>query len=370
MDIKNLYVEVNGESYINIPTLYELNADVYIIFGERSAGKTYSVFKGIFDEYNETKGQFVYMRTREDYIKGGRARGAVANVKPYVDKTLWKSEADLDYYAGQYRKKEVGRNGKWVYSPVGYSMSVASWMKYKGNGYDDVRTIFLDEFIEDADTRTIIPLSREEFLKGWAQNLSTIIRKREGVRVVCCANSLNPKSPLFYYYNIDARKLEQGKIYIFNREIENTTDIMRICVLYTEPPKNAHVSKHLAVYESQTNDMTIKGAWQEDLYPDTYKGLPWKWYADLAQKSSRIYIHDYDITIVLPTIQGNPMTVIEGKYKSGKNAMAVVDLYVPSGLRITQYMLYYKRTTQICSSSPKATEKFNDLIRRLLLDKN
>ena len=38
-------------------------------------------------------------------------------------------------------------------------------MKYKGNGYDLVKTIFLDEFIEDDDTTTIIPLSRNEFLK-------------------------------------------------------------------------------------------------------------------------------------------------------------------------------------------------------------
>lgn len=370
MDVKNLYVEVNGESYINVPALYGLNADVYIIFGERSAGKTYSVFKGIFDEYNKNGGQFVYMRTREDYIKGGRARGAVANIKPYVDKTLWKSEADLDYYAGNYRKKEVGRNGKWVYSPVGYTMSIASWMKYKGNGYDNVRTIFLDEFIEDTDTRTIVPLSRNEFLKGWAQNLSTIIRKRDGVRVVCCANSLNPKSPLFYYYNIDARKLDQGKVYIFNREIENTSDKMKICVLYTEPPKNAHVSKHLAVYESQTNDMTIKGMWQEDLYPDTYKGRTWKWYSDNAQKSNHLYIHDHNITIILPSIQGNPMIIVDGKYKSGENTLTAVDLYTSSGLRITQYMLYYKRTKQICSSSPTATERFNDLLRRLIVDKN
>lgn len=370
MDIKNLYLEVNGESYINIPTLYELNADVYIIFGERSAGKTYSVFKGIFDEYNKTGGQFVYMRTREDYLKGGRARGAVANIKPYVDKMLWKSEADLDYYAGQYRKKEIGRNGKWIYSSVGYTMSLASWMKYKGNGYDEVTTIFLDEFIEDADTRTIIPLTRDEFLKGWAQNLSTIIRRRSNVRVVCCANSLNPKSPLFYYYNIDARKLEQGKVYVFNRAIDGTDDIMRICVLYTEPPKNAHIDKHLAVYESQTNDMTIKGAWQEDIYPDAYHNMPWRWYADMSQKSNRIYLKDYAITIILPHRQNEPMIIVDGKYKSGKQELNTVDLYLPTCSRFAQYMLYYKRTNQIIASTKEASERFNDLVRRLLIDKN
>ena len=175
-------------------------------------------------------------------------------------------------------------------------------MKYKGNGYDAVKTIFFDEFIEDVDTTTIIPLSRSEFLKGYSQQLSTIVRRRKDVKIVACANSINPKSPLFDYYNIDARKLEQGKVYIFNRKIDDG-DTLKICVLYTEPPQKAHVSKHLAVYESQTNDMTINGAWQEEVYPEIYNHLSWKWYAELAVKTNRVYIADFGITVIFPEKQ-------------------------------------------------------------------
>ena len=327
MEIENLYITVGDETYINIPSLYTLNADVYIVFGERSAGKTYSVFKGLFDDYNATGAQFVYMRTREDYLIRGRAWGAVANIKPYVEKTLWKEEANLNYYSGVYRKQELGRNNKWIYSPCGYSSSIASWMKYKGNGYDSVKTIFFDEFIEDDDTTTIIPLSTNEFLKGYSQQLSTIIRRRKDVKVVACANSINPKSPLFVYYNIDARKLEQGKVYIFNRKLDD--DNLKICVLYTEPPKHAHVSKHLAVYESQTTDMTITGAWQENIYPDIYKSLSWKWYAELSKKTNRIYIEDFGITVILPHIEHCPLVIVSGKYKA-KTTLQTTELYLPS----------------------------------------
>lgn len=367
MEIENLYITVGDETYINIPSLYSLNADVYIVFGERSAGKTYSVFKGLFDDYNATGAQFVYMRTREDYLIRGRAWGAVANIKPYVEKTLWKEEANLNYYSGVYRKQELGRNNKWIYSPCGYSSSIASWMKYKGNGYDSVKTIFFDEFIEDDDTTTIIPLSTNEFLKGYSQQLSTIIRRRKDVKVVACANSINPKSPLFVYYNIDARKLEQGKVYIFNRKLDD--DNLKICVLYTEPPKHAHVSKHLAVYESQTTDMTITGAWQENIYPDIYKSLPWKWYAELSKKTNRIYIEDFGITVILPHIERCPLVIVSGKYKA-KTTLQTTELYLPSTQRVIQWLLYYKRTSQICASSKAASEKFNDLIKRILIDKN
>lgn len=367
MEIENLYITVGDETYINIPSLYSLNADVYIVFGERSAGKTYSVFKGLFDDYNATGAQFVYMRTREDYLIRGRAWGAVANIKPYVEKTLWKEEANLNYYSGVYRKQELGRNNKWIYSSCGYSSSIASWMKYKGNGYDSVKTIFFDEFIEDDDTTTIIPLSTNEFLKGYRQQLSTIIRRRKDVKVVACANSINPKSPLFVYYNIDARKLEQGKVYIFNRKLDD--DNLKICVLYTEPPKHAHVSKHLAVYESQTNDMTITGAWQENIYPDIYKSLSWKWYAELSKQTNRIYIEDFGITVILPHIERCPLVIVSGKYKA-KTTLQTTELYLPSTQRVIQWLLYYKRTSQICANTKNASEKFNDLIKRLIIDKN
>lgn len=367
MEIENLYITVGDETYINIPSLYTLNADVYIVFGERSAGKSYSVFKGLFDEYNATGAQFAYMRTREEYLIRGRAWAAVANIKPYVEKTLWKEEANLNYYSGQYRKQELDRNGKWMYKPCGYSLSIASWMKYKSNGFDEVKTIFLDEFIEDDDTTTIIPLSTSEFLKGYSQQLSTIIRRRKDVKVVACANSINPKSPLFVYYNIDARKLEQGKVYIFNRKLDD--DNLKICVLYTEPPKHAHVSKHLAVYESQTTDMTITGAWQENIYPDIYNHSSWKWYAELSIKTDRIYIEDYSITVILPHTERSPLVIVDGKYQA-KTCLQTNELYLPSTQKIIQWFLYYKRTSQICASSKKASEKFNDLIKRLIIDKN
>lgn len=367
MEIENLYITVGDETYINIPSLYTLNADVYIVFGERSTGKSYSVFKGLFDEYNATGAQFAYMRTREDYLIRGRAWAAVANIKPYVEKTLWKEEANLNYYSGQYRKQELDRNGKWMYKPCGYSLSIASWMKYKSNGFDEVKTIFFDEFIEDDDTTTIIPLSTSEFLKGYSQQLSTIIRRRKDVKVVACANSINPKSPLFLYYNIDARKLEQGKVYIFNRKLDD--DILKICVLYTKPPKHAYVSKHLAVYESQTNDMTITGAWQENIYPDIYKSLSWKWYAELSKKTNRIYIEDFGITVILPHIERCPLVIVSGKYKA-KTTLQTTELYLPSTQRVIQWLLYYKRTSQICANTKNASEKFNDLIKRLIIDKN
>lgn len=119
MEIENLYITVGDETYINIPSLYTLNADVYIVFGERSAGKTYSVFKGLFDDYNATGAQFVYMRTREDYLIRGRAWGAVANIKPYVEKHYGKKKQTLIIIV------EFIANKSWGETTNGYIRHVA-----------------------------------------------------------------------------------------------------------------------------------------------------------------------------------------------------------------------------------------------------
>lgn len=366
MEVKDLYIAVGEESYIDIPKLYTLGCDVYIIFGERSAGKTYSVLKGCFNDYAKTGENFVYMRTREDYLIRGRAYSAIANIKSYVEKTLWNEESALTYYSGVYRKKTLGKKNTWVYDDCGYSMSIGGWIKYKGSGYDKVKTIFLDEFIEDYDTSTIKPLTTPEYLKGWVQNLSTIIRKRKNVRVVCCANSITAKSPLFAYYNIDARKIKQGKIYVFKRKISDSEE-MKICVLYTEPPKRTHLDKHIAIYESETTDMTMAGAWQEITYPLAMQGKTAEQLIKKYCKTSAIYIKDINLTFYFPNSIKKPMCCISGKRSTAE--LEVKDLYIPASKRVAQMIFYYISVENLIVDSIETSRKVNDFIHRLRVDK-
>lgn len=361
--IKDLYVDVSGEKYIDIPKLYQLSCDVYIIFGERTGGKTYSVFKGMLDEYAQTGAEFCYMRTREDYIRGTKGLRAIANNKKYCEEILWKSEASLTYRAGEYYKCEIGRNNQNIYTAIGHAMSIGGWTKYKSNGYDNVKTIFFDEFIEDPETKTIRILSHDEFIKGYMQNLSTIIRRRKDVKIVCCANSLDANSPLFDYYGINTRKLQQGRIYIFNRKI-GTTDTMKICCLYTLPPERVNVEKHIAVFENETSAMTILGSWQEVVYPSKFKNNLWNRY---LCKCNNIYLSDIDLTLAIPSDNETPLILINGRY-GATEAIVVQDLYL-FAQRIRAIILYYEQIKRIISESQTASTKFNDLIKRITIDK-
>lgn len=306
------------------------------------------------------------MRTREDYLIRGRAFAAVANIKQYVEKSLWSEENMLTYYSGAYRKKSLNRKNKWEYVDCGYSMSIGGWIKYKGSGYDKVKTIFLDEFIEDIDTTTIVPLSTSEYLKGWTQNLSTIVRKRKGVRVVCCANSINAKNPIFTYYNIDARHVKQGKIYIFKRRLQDG-DEMKICVLYTEPPKRAHVDKHIAVYESDTTTMTTTGAWQESLYPQIVNGKTATQLVKNYAKSGTIYLKDINVTLFFPHDTKSYMCALSGKHT--KTVIEIKDLYLSACQHLAHKIFYYINVDMVIVDNVETSRKINDLITRLKVDK-
>lgn len=362
-EIKNLYIDISGEKYIDIPKLYQLNCDVYIIFGERTGGKTYSVFKGMLDEYEKTKAEFCYMRTREDYIRGTKGLRAIANNKKYCEEILWKSEAGLTYRSGEYYKVEIDRKMRNIYTPIGHALSIGGWTKYKSNGYDNVKTIFFDEFIEDPETSTIHNLSKNEYIKGYMQNLSTIIRRRKDVKVVCCANGLDAKAPLFEYYGINARKLKRGQIYVFNRKV-GTNDTLKICCLYTLPPERVNVDKHIAIYENETSNMTLNGAWQEPEFPFDYNNIHW---SKLTGKANCIYISDIDLTIAIPSDTKTPMIAIDGKYQT-KDTIQTVDLYLYAS-RIRTLILYYRQISKIIVNNQTANEKINDLIKRITIDR-
>lgn len=142
MEIENLYITVGDETYINIPSLYTLNADVYIVLVNAQREKRIQFSRDYLTNMRK-QGRNLFTCVHAKIILSVVERGGCCKYQTICRKTLWKEEANLNYYSGIYRKQELGRNNKWVYSPCGYSSSIASWMKYKGNGYDAVKTIFL-----------------------------------------------------------------------------------------------------------------------------------------------------------------------------------------------------------------------------------
>lgn len=366
-DVEGLWVASDDKSdktlYLNLPALYQLNADVYLVWGKRGPGKTYSVIKQCLLDNHLRGDEFVYMRTREEFILPKFAKRAIANNQDWYNLELCQGAACVTYYAGQYVRRWMDdETGKWQREPIGYTVSIGGWQKYKSNGFPKVKTIFLDEFIDPPATQCSRNLTTEEYLDGWSNNLSTIIRNRTGVKVVCCANAQNPRCPIFDYYGIDSRAIEQGNIYIFTDKNSG----LKICCYYTpdmtvEPDQQ----KHIAVAKTAMTNMIMSGAWVDPVYKSRWNGLDIKKLLRTKQydKSRRFQPDEYPIDIYLPINVGYPLVVT---HRNGcMNRIDLPTFHAGFYPTIAKCVLQLDIKKQVVSVDDKCSGHYIDWIRKL-----
>lgn len=288
--------------YIDYDRLLHLGADVYIIYGMRSSGKTYGALKYALDDFKENGHQFVLMRTIEDDILAAKARRYIGGIKDYAE-SLFGYEKSLEYYSGSYLFKGVEPGDR---QECGYIMSISGWLKYKGANFDNVYTIILDEFLEKR--RRMMP---EEYIEGWMNNLSTIIRFRDGVKVFCLGNTVAQKSPIFDYYGIDIRKVRQGQPVLFRTE-----NGLRICAYWTEASEiESKASRHYSLGEGKTAQMITSGQWELDEYKTDLDGKSADYIMDHTRGGNMLYIPELNTTV---TIYREHAVFVRGIRKAGK----------------------------------------------------
>lgn len=304
---------------VNYPALLALDADVYLIFGMRSFGKSYGIKKYALERWFERGENFVMMRTLEDDITQGKAKRYIADMIPFFNEMV-DYEQELLVYSSDFIARSIGDGNQIIRDKVGSVMSLSGWLKYKSNSYEKTTTIIFEEFLE---RRAF--LSNDAFMEGYLNNLSTVIRLRQNVKVFCLANTVRKKSPLFDYYHIDLHSVKKGIPALFTE-----SNGLRVCVYWTPDIQiDQKSSKHYTVDESKQAKMIISGAWEESEYKSDWGGLS----SDQVQDNRRyrnapkIYLADHDITI-FALFHDAPMLFIKGKSKYKQVfTTTITDLY-------------------------------------------
>lgn len=248
---------------VNYPALLALDADVYLIFGMRSFGKSYGILEYCLQQWVEHKRCFVMMRTIDDDITLTKARKYIAGcAASFQDMTQY--EKELTVYASDFIARSFGTGKEVIREKIGSVMSLSGWLKYKGNNYDDVDTVIFEEFLERKSK-----LTTDAFMEGYLNNLSTVIRLRQNVKVFCLANTVKKKSPIFDYYQIDLAKIKKGEPALFSEE-----NGLKVCVYWTPDVKLQEQStKHYTVSGTKHARMITSGQWEESTYPEMWEGF-------------------------------------------------------------------------------------------------
>ena len=195
------------------------NAHYYMVFSERSDGKTYDgLYNGFLDYWNNGN-EFAYVRRWVEDLKGKRGKelfntlecnGEGVNVIEKVTKGVWNKVVYKfnSWYLAKFDKElntDVIDN-----NPMCYAFVLSQMEHDKSVSYPKVQTIIFDEFLTRG---SYLP---DEFVT-FMHLLSTIIRLRDGVTIWMYGNTISTSSPYFTEMGIkNVKKMKQGDIDVYN----------------------------------------------------------------------------------------------------------------------------------------------------------
>lgn len=260
-----------GIKWYNLEPILEHNVQYYMIFGERSNGKSFAVDKYVVDKFFNEGRQFAFVKRFEEDIKEKYMRKVFSEKMVEYIKEQYNHE--IKFYRGQWLVYECGLEGKLAECKVfGTTFSIAGVNRTKATSYDEIDTILLEEFM--SIDCTYLPDELNLFLNL----VSTIARYRHTLKIFMLANTISKFSPYSGALGIKLHRLKKGEI--ITREYKDKKGfVTRFAIERTE---NVNVydntaNKEKIVYYNFGNagigSMITSGDFEVHKYPRVIDGV-------------------------------------------------------------------------------------------------
>lgn len=242
--------------HYNADNIINEDADINIIYGERSNGKSYQI--------KHKRGVIKYLETGKRFILLRRFREEITNEK--IEKYF--EDVDIEKLTkGKYNCVSVYR--KQIYlsnfnsedakitkgEKIGYAMALSTEQNYAGASFLDVEDIIFEEF-----------MTRSRYLANEPTKLmnlyATIDRKRGTTKLWLIGNSISRVCPYIYEWGLHEIISKQKQGTIETKEIESGEgDSVKLAIEYCE---STGVSSHTIGWNK---DMMNDGSWQSTPQP-------------------------------------------------------------------------------------------------------
>ena len=235
----------------------------YVIFGERSNGKTYSCLDYGLEDYCESGNQMAIIRRYKEDLKGKNGASMFsALVKNGLVEKYTKGEYNGIFYYSQrwylmYINPDNPNDKRVSKKPFAYGFALTDMEHDKSTSYPDIKNILFDEFI----TRSVyLP---DEFVT-FTNVLSTIIRERDDVKIFMCGNTVNKYCPYFKEMGLtNIRKMDKGTIDVYTYGESR----LKVAVEYSDFPRKKKKSDIYFAFNNPKLKMITSGEWEIALYP-------------------------------------------------------------------------------------------------------
>lgn len=248
----------------NMDNIDAENADINLIYGERSNGKSYQVkHKKAVIKYLKTKKRFILMRRWKEEISASSIEQYFKDVDVekltdgrYNTIIVWSKKIYLARY-------EVGEDGSFKVIKgeyIGYVVALSTEQNYAGASYLDVEDIIFEEF-----------MSRSQYIANESTKLMnfycTVDRKRGTTRLWLVGNSISRVCPYIEDWGLHEIISRQKQGTIVTKEIPSAEDdVVKIAIEYCSA---TGVSSHTIGNTKMLSD----GSWQTFPQPHLEKSL-------------------------------------------------------------------------------------------------
>lgn len=296
--------------FYNTAKIDKKNATYNVIFGERSNGKTFALLKKSLLNFIKKGEQFAYVRRWKEDITGRRAQRLFSGINDMqeVSKATNGEFTGVHYWAGKFYLCSYDDNGKAIYSDlniIGYTFALSDGEHDKSTSFPTITSIIFDEFLTNK-----LYLNDEFVL--FMNTVSTIVRRREDVKVYMLGNTVNKFCPYFQEMGLNhILKMKQGAIDVYRYGESDLTVAVEYC---TSLNKSEKTHKYFA-FDNPKLEMITSGAWELSIYPH----LPMKYKPKNILFTYFIDFNDNLFQCEIIDVEGNYFTFIHVKTTELKN---------------------------------------------------
>lgn len=249
-------------------------AKYYMIFSERSNGKTHSVLELALNEYlNQGKQLGIIRRFETDYLEGNAeemmktltANKYRGNIVEEMSKGKWNGFIWRQRKFTLCRRNADGEYEEIDSEPFAHTFYLAGAEHKKSVSYPKIKNVLFDEFLTNG---LYLPNETVKFFSL----VSTIVRLEDDVRFFLCGNTVSQYSPYFADFGIDrVRQMKKGTIDIYKYGDSG----LEVAVEYAEFPETMKDGKrfkkksdvYFAFKDNPHLKMITEGEWETNLYP-------------------------------------------------------------------------------------------------------
>lgn len=184
------------------------HADINVIWGQRSNGKSYAYLKHALETAKDKKRTFVYVRRWAEDIT---VKNMAKLLDPLPIDKIFGDGFIIRFWRGAFtlydERMDIDEADRQPPEVLGWAIALNQVAHTKSQTFVNVKILILDEFLQLKTERVL----KDEY-DAWEQTISTVLRTTTDAEIYLLGNSVSKYTPYFTPYGIDPNSMHQGDI--------------------------------------------------------------------------------------------------------------------------------------------------------------